>query len=140
MILPLIILAIFSIYFGFITKDIFIGLGSGFFLDNSLFIHPIHEVMINTEFAVPVLFKIMPFLGTLLFGFLAVGLLEFTPQTIIKLKLSKLGYNIFGFFNQRFLIEMFYNKYIVNLVLSLGGQTTKILDKGGIELIGPTGL
>src|SRR3954453_18212903 len=38
--LPLIILAIFSIFFGFITKDIFIGLGSGFFSDNALFIHP----------------------------------------------------------------------------------------------------
>ena len=38
--LPLIILAIFSIFFGYITKDIFIGLGSDFFSDNSIFIHP----------------------------------------------------------------------------------------------------
>ena len=30
--LPLIILAIFSIFFGYITKDIFIGLGTDFFL------------------------------------------------------------------------------------------------------------
>ena len=29
--LPLVILAIFSIFFGYITKDIFIGLGSSFF-------------------------------------------------------------------------------------------------------------
>ena len=29
--LPLVILAIFSIFFGFLTKDIFIGLGSGIF-------------------------------------------------------------------------------------------------------------
>ena len=34
--LPLVILAIFSIFFGFITKDIFIGLGSDFFIDNSI--------------------------------------------------------------------------------------------------------
>ena len=39
--IPLVILAIFSIYFGYISKDIFIGLGSGFFIDNSIFIHPI---------------------------------------------------------------------------------------------------
>jgi NADH:ubiquinone oxidoreductase subunit 5 (subunit L)/multisubunit Na+/H+ antiporter MnhA subunit len=39
--LLLIILAIFSIFFGYITKDIFIGLGFAFFSDNSLFIHPI---------------------------------------------------------------------------------------------------
>ncbi len=32
---------------------------------------------------------------------------------------------------------MFYNKYITNFVLNLGGQTTKVLDKGSIELIGP---
>jgi len=32
---PLIILAVFSIFFGYITKDIFIGLGSGFFADNA---------------------------------------------------------------------------------------------------------
>ena len=48
--LPLIILAVFSIFFGYITKDIFIGLGSSFFIDNSLFIHPNHEIMIDTAF------------------------------------------------------------------------------------------
>ena len=35
---------------------------------------------------------------------------------------------------------MFYNKFITNLVLKLGGQTTKIIDKGSIELLGPYGL
>jgi len=60
--------------------------------------------------------------------------------TLIKFKLSRLGYNIFGFFNQRFLIELFYNKYITGLVLKLGGQSTKVLDKGSIELLGPFGL
>jgi NADH-ubiquinone oxidoreductase chain 5 len=58
--LPLIILAIFSIFFGFITKDMFIGLGSGFFADNALFIHPSHEIMLDTEFGVPTIFKLLP--------------------------------------------------------------------------------
>ena len=133
--LPLVILAIFSIFFGFITKDIFIGLGSNFFIDNSLFIHPIHEIMLNTEFVVPTIFKILPFIFTISFSILAILSSEF----IIKFKLSNLGYNIFGFFNQRFLIEFFYNKYITNLILNLGGQTTKILDKGSIEYLGPFG-
>ena len=35
---------------------------------------------------------------------------------------------------------MFYNNGIVNLILTLGGHTTKILDKGAIELLGPVGL
>ena len=35
---------------------------------------------------------------------------------------------------------MFYNKYVTNSILKLGGQTTKIIDKGSIELVGPYGL
>src|SRR3954466_5484133 len=138
--LPLVILAIFSIFFGFISKDLFIGLGSNFFVDNSLFIHPIHEIMIDTEFAVPTLFKLFPFIFTVSFSVIALVISEFFPELVISFKLSRLGYNIFGFFNQRFLVEYFYNKYIVNIILYLGGQTTKILDKGSIELCGPFGL
>jgi NADH-ubiquinone oxidoreductase chain 5 len=138
--LPLTILAIFSIFFGFLTKDLFIGLGSNFFIDNSLFIHPIHEIMINTEFAVPSIFKLLPFIFTIFFSLLAITFSEFFPEQLGNFKMSKLGYAIFGFFNQRFLVELFYNKYITNFVLILGGQTTKILDRGSIEQIGPFGL
>jgi NADH-ubiquinone oxidoreductase chain 5 len=138
--LPLILLAIFSIFFGYITKDIFIGLGSGFFSDNSLFIHPTHEIMLDTEFAVPTLFKLLPLIFTISLSGLAIIISEFLPRTLISFKFSRLGYNIFGFFNQRFLIELFYNKYITGLVLDLGGQTTKVLDKGSVELLGPYGL
>lgn len=138
--LPLIILAVFSIFFGYITKDIFIGLATGFFVDNSLFIHPNHETIIETEFAVPILFKIFPLICTILFTLIALILSEFYPNILMQFKYSKAGYNTFGFFNQRFLIEFFYNKYITNILLSLGGQTTKVLDKGSIEYLGPYGL
>nr|YP_009154289.1 NADH dehydrogenase subunit 5 [Pseudogymnoascus pannorum]AKM70299.1 NADH dehydrogenase subunit 5 [Pseudogymnoascus pannorum] len=138
--LPLIILAIFSIFFGYIAKDLFIGLGSGFFMDNSLFIHPMHETMLDTEFAVPVLFKLLPLICTISLSFLAILLSEFLPLSLINFKLTRLGYNIFSFFNQRFLIELLYNKYITGLVLKLGGQTTKVLDRGSVELLGPYGL
>ena len=138
--LPLIILAIFSIFFGYISKDIFIGLASGFFADNSIFIHPMREIMLNTEFAVPTLFKLLPLAFTISLSVLAIILSEFMPKVLINYKLSRLGYNTFSFFNQRFFIELLYNKYVTSLVLKLGGQTTKILDKGSVELLGPFGL
>ena len=138
--MPLIILAIFSIFFGYITKDIFLGLGSGFFTDNSIFIHPIREIMLNTEFAVPIIFKLLPLIFTISFSVLAIIITEFMPKLLLVFKASELGYNIFSFFNQRFFIELLYNKYITDIVLKLGGQTTKILDKGSIELLGPYGL
>src|SRR6202012_1886106 len=138
--LPLIFLAIFSIIFGYISKDIFIGLGSGFFVDNSLFIHPSHEILLDTEFAVPTLFKLLPLFFTISLSIIAIILSEFLPKLVSSFKFSRLGYNIFGFFNQRFFIELLYNKYITGLVLILGGQTTKVLDKGSVELLGPYGL
>ena len=138
--LPLIILAIFSIFFGYITKDIFIGLGSNFFADNSIFIHPSHEIMIDTEFAVPVIFKILPLILTVLLSIISIIISEYAPKALVSFKMSRFGYNVYSFFNQRFLVELFYNKYITDFVLKLGGQTTKVIDKGSIELVGPFGL
>jgi len=137
--LPLVILAIFSIYFGFLTKDIYVGLGSGFFNNNSIFIHPMHEILISAEFGISKFIKLLPFFLTVIATVSALIVFEFYPYLTNNLKLSNLGYNIFGFFNQRLLIELFYNKYLVNLILKLGGQTTKVLDKGSIELVGPFG-
>jgi len=138
--LPLMILALFSIFFGYMTKDIFIGLASGFFLDNSLFIHPVHEIMLNTEFAVPSVFKLLPLIFTISFSVMTLVLSEVWPRWLIYFKYTRFGYNIFSFFNLRFLVEILYNRFLTIFILRLAGQTTKILDKGSIELIGPSGL
>jgi len=137
---PLMILAVFSIFFGFITKDMFIGLGSGFFSDNAIFIHPSHEIMLDTEFGVPTLFKLLPLLFTISLSVIAIVLSEYLSTILIYFKLSRVGYNLFSFFNQRFLIELFYNRYITGIILKLGGQTTKVIDKGSVEYLGPYGL
>jgi len=96
--------------------------------------------MLETEFAVPIIFKMLPLFFTILLSILSIVYSEFLPKFLIYFKFSRVGYNIFSFFNQRFLIELFYNTYITDLILKLGGQTTKILDKGSIEYIGPFGL
>lgn len=96
--------------------------------------------MLDTEFAVPTLFKLLPLFFTVSLTILAIILSEFLPKALIDFKFSRLGYNIFGFFNQRFFIEMFYNRYVTNLILNLGGISTKIIDKGSVEMVGPYGL
>jgi len=138
--IPLIFLAVFSIFFGYITKDIFIGLGTNFFIDNGLFIHPSHEITLDVEFAVPTLIKIIPLIFTVVLSFVSIMVCEFMNKSLIYFKLSNIGYNIYGLLSQRFLIELFYNRYLTNFVLKLGGQTTKVIDKGSIELVGPFGL
>jgi len=137
---PLVILGLFSIFFGYITKDLFIGLGSDFFSDNALFIHPHHELMLDTEFAVNTFYKLLPLFFTITLTICSIALTEVYPRLLVGFKLSRFGYNIFSFFNQRFLVEMYYNRYISGTVLNLGAQTTKVLDKGAVELFGPFGL
>ena len=138
--LPLIILALASIFFGYVTRDMFIGLASGLFVDNSIFIHPLHEITLNTEFAVPVSFKILPLISSITLTILCLILFEYFPLSVIQIKFTRLGYNIFSFLNLRFLVELIYNRFIVSFVLKLGGQTTKVLDKGSVEMLGPFGL
>jgi NADH-ubiquinone oxidoreductase chain 5 len=202
--LPLIILSVFSILFGFVTKDMFIGMGSGFFLDNAIFIHPNHEIMLQTEFALPSSIKILPLIMTifsfvyyngyvnrsiiyLIIGYIILSMISLTNvnniDTVVYLiviitsifvykiinilnlniyinkvitfiylyigiklnfnpliHFNKISINITNFFNQRLYFELFYNKFISEKVLNLGSQTTKVLDKGSIEYLGPYGL
>ena len=77
---------------------------------------------------------------TISLSVIAIVLSEYLSTILIYFKLSRVGYNIFSFFNQRFLIELFYNRYITGIILKLGGQTTKVIDKGSVEYLGPYGL
>ena len=49
-IFPLLILALFSIFFGFIFSDLFVGMGSDFF-KNSIYMQPKNISLIETEFS-----------------------------------------------------------------------------------------
>lgn len=137
---PLVILGLFSIFFGYITKDLFIGLGSDFFSDNGIFIHPSHEIMLDTEFNLPTIFKLLPLFFTVTLSIVSIAITEIFPTYVIYFKNTFFGYNIFGFLNQRFAVELFYNRYISEVILTLGGQTSKVMDKGIVENFGPYGL
>ena len=127
-------------FIGYITQEIFIGTGTDFFLDNSLFIHPLHEIKLDTEFTIPILYKNLAFILAITFTIIFMLFSEYLPKIIFFFKFSKIGYYMNSFFNLRFLIEFFYNRYIVELTLKLGGQIVKTIDKGFVELVGPFGL
>jgi NADH-ubiquinone oxidoreductase chain 5 len=155
--IPLIILSIFSIIFGYFAKEIYIGLGSDFFSDNSIYIHPVNEIMINTENIIPVVIKMLPFILSVLFFILYIIVINIFKifniifiKNIIEYRINLyvntiytfniIVYYIFSFFNQRALFEFYYNKFISQIILNLGGQTTKFIDKGSVEYLGPYGL
>jgi len=135
---PLFILGLLSVYLGNITKDFFIGLGSQG-LGNSIFTHPNHIILIDTEFGVSSINKLLPLLLSISFGLVTLYIYENKPLWLLIINKSKWGQNIYRFFNQRYWFELIYNRSIVKTVLYLGYVINSILDRGVFELIGPRG-
>jgi len=88
--LPLFILAIGSIFVGYLGKDIFIGPGSSFFT-HSIFVLPNHITLINAEFLHPFI-KQIPVLASILGA--TVSIIVYSKSRIIDLKKYIYSYQI----------------------------------------------
>lgn len=139
MAIPLVLLAIMSVFFGYVTKDLFIGVGTNFW-GNSLFVHPNHVSLIEAEFAIPTFYKLLPLFGSLFGGGLALVLYHLFPLFTIRLTENTLGRTLYRFLNQKYWFDNIYNNLILSKLLNFGYTTNKTLDRGVIELVGPYGL
>jgi NADH-ubiquinone oxidoreductase chain 5 len=138
-IIPLCLLALFSIFFGYIVADLFVGVGSDFF-GNSLFIHPNNISIIEAEFSLPLIIKLLPAILSFSGVIIALYFYNLNPHFIILLTSNKLGRNIYTFLNGKYFFDLIYNQFIIALGLKIGYTISKILDRGVIELVGPYGL
>ena len=138
-IVPLFILALFSIFFGFVFSDLFVGVGTDFF-GNSLYISPNNISMIEAEFSLPLIIKLLPAILSLVGATSAVYLYHVNPEFIIGLTNTKLGRQMYTFLNGKYFFDVIYNHYIIAAGLKIGYTISKILDRGVIELVGPYGL
>src|ERR1700753_2337557 len=138
-IIPLFVLALFSIFFGFVFSDLFVGVGSDFFA-NSLFIHPNNISIIEAEFSLPILIKLLPSIFSFLVASLAIFLYHNSNNFVIDLTETSLGRKIYTFLNGKYLFDVVYNNYIISVCLQLGYTISKVIDRGIIELLGPQGL
>jgi NADH-ubiquinone oxidoreductase chain 5 len=138
-IIPLFVLALFSIFFGYVFSDLFVGIGSDFF-GNSLFIHPNNISIIEAEFSLPIIIKLLPAILSLFGATFAILLYHKNPEFIINLTESSFGRKVYTFLNGKYLFDVIYNHYFVEGGLHLGYNISKVLDRGVIELVGPYGL
>ena len=136
MLFPMGALSVGSIFSGFFFKDLFIGLGTPAW-GVSIFVSPTHAYEFGAEFA-PYVFKAVP----LIFSLLGIGLvLVFYGR--MGLFISRLWLSIplvLSLLGKKWYFDSFYNRIFV-LPSLLGGYSIffKLLDKGLIELLGPTG-
>lgn len=136
--LPLVVLALLSVYLGNICKDFFVGLGSQG-LGNSVFTHPNHIILMDTEFGVSTFNKLLPLILSIILAVIALYLYEIKPLFLLNVNKHSWGQNIYRFFNQRYWFELIYNRSLVRGTLFMGYVTNTILDRGVLELIGPRG-
>ena len=138
-IIPLIILALFSIFFGFLLSDVYVGVGSDFFA-NSLFTHPNNIALIEAEFSLNTIIKLLPAIISFIGAFLAIFLYHIQPNFLIYLTKNDFAIKMYSFLNSKYYFDVIYNHFLVNKGLQLGYKISKEIDRGAIELIGPYGL
>ena len=98
--IPLVILALMSIFFGYIAKDSFVGMGSDM-LATSLFVHPSHITLVEAEFSIPTFYKLLPAFGTIGGAALALLMYHQLSNFTIDLAISDLGKRIYTFLNAK---------------------------------------
>jgi NADH-ubiquinone oxidoreductase chain 5 len=138
-VIPLLLLSIFSIFFGFIFYESFVGIGTDF-LGNSINIQPIKISQIEAEFNIPLLLKLLPILLSIIGALLSIYIYNFSNQITNELIHTKLGQKIYSFLNGKYYFDILYNKYIIIGGLQIGYTISKELDRGALELIGPYGI
>jgi NADH-ubiquinone oxidoreductase chain 5 len=137
-VIPLVILSVMSIAFGYVAKDLFVGPGSDF-LSTALFQHPNHISLIEAEFGLPLVLKLLPAVGSLFGAGLAVYLYHTDAAFNYSLTNNFIGKALYKFLNGKWLFDIVYNNYIINGGLRLGHVISKVIDRGVIEMVGPYG-
>ena len=137
--IALAILSIPSMFIGFYTKDMIIGLGTDFW-GNSLYILPENMNMIDAEF-IDHIYKVLPVILSLCGATSSFLLYTFGSKIIFQLKVSTIGKKIYNFLNKKWFFDKVYNEYIGQFFFKFGYNVSyKIIDRGIIEMFGPMGL
>jgi NADH-ubiquinone oxidoreductase chain 5 len=139
MALPLFILSLGSIFIGYLTKDMIIGVGTDFW-GNALFTHPQNLTMLEAEF-IPHYIKLTPVILSNLGAISAFILYKNFSTELYSMKKTDLGRGLYTFLNRKWFFDKVYNEFISQEVLSIGYNTTyKLVDRGLFEFLGPLGI
>jgi len=134
--LPMCLLSIGAIIMGYIFKDIYIGLGSYI---SGIFIHPNNIYILDTEFSINHIYKLLPLYGIII-GTISVLYIYELQYYKVYIYNNEYMYKIYTLFNSRFLYDQLLNNKILRPLLSLSSNINNNIEKGLIYNIGPYGI
>lgn len=139
MMIPLFLLGLGSIFIGYLTKDMIIGMGTHFW-GNALFTLPQNILMLQSEF-LPYYIKMIPVIFSIMGALMSSIVYILIYKLVYKLNITNIGIQLYTLFNKKYYVDIIYNEFIVKKLLSFGYSISfKLLDRGFIELFGPYGL
>nr|YP_004927809.1 NADH dehydrogenase subunit 5 [Yarrowia alimentaria]CCC29092.1 NADH dehydrogenase subunit 5 [Yarrowia alimentaria] len=135
MTLPMFILAIFAMFAGWLTKDMYLGVGTDFMGSNVL---PNNFSYFDTEFSMTQFYKTLPLISAVLVSMLMVVLNEFYA-VMFNLN-NKYMNTIYSMFNQKLVSDQVLNYFIIFKGLVTSGNIAHHVDKGSLYVLGPMGI
>jgi NADH:ubiquinone oxidoreductase subunit 5 (subunit L)/multisubunit Na+/H+ antiporter MnhA subunit len=141
MAVPLMILAVGSIFWGFFSRDAFLGLGTPLFM-NTITTSFENLVSIDAEFASSSL-KNIPFFLTVLgsvLSFLLINCSFSSKSVVFDYKMTKSYRNLYNFLSKKWHFDQLSSEFIVHRLMNFGYTISfQLLDKGNIEVFGAFG-
>jgi NADH-ubiquinone oxidoreductase chain 5 len=133
------LLAIPSIFIGFYTKDMVVGLGTDFW-GTAIYVAPQNMNMFDAEF-IGQSYKLLPVtlsLSGIIFAFI---FYKFQSKLLFKLKISVIGKKVYSFLNKKWFFDKIYNEQLGQFFFNFGYTISyKIIDRGIFEILGPHGI
>lgn len=139
MLIPLCLLSIGSIFFGYLFKDLFVGLGTDVWF-SSIFVKSSHWILLDSEF-LPGCIKLIP----VFFSFFGIFLCFYFYDLFFFNNLLKLKFDLiltfYKFLSHKWYFDFLYNSFIVKYFLKFCYLVSfKLLDRGFLEFFGNFGL
>ena len=137
--IPLATLSIPSMFIGYYTKDMMVGVGSQFF-GSAIYVDYLNMNIFDAEF-IPTFFKTLPVKLSLLGVFSAFIFYTYRPSFLFLLKTSSIGKEVYNFLNRKWFFDKIYIEYLGQFFFKFGYSVSyKYVDRGIFEALGPTGL
>lgn len=131
-------LCFFSIFVGYLSKDYFVGIGNNFY-NSTVYIKLNHYNLPDSEF-IKQTFKFLPLLLSFCGLFIAFIFFIFKPLFLFVFKQSWIGQKFYYFLNRKWFIDKIYIEYCAQNFFKFSYSSSyKIIDRGFIEIFGPTG-
>lgn len=135
--IPLFILSILAISFGYIAKDLWVGIGTDYLM-TALYQHPSHNALVEAEFALNLNIKLFPLIVTIISAMFAIYMYHVIPSG--NFARNGIGLFLYQFLIGKWFFDVIIGGFIIKPFLKISHIISKVLDRGVIEFVGPFGL